>query len=322
MSSLSRRVRPVLAALSIAVLALTAACANPEDGGRAADPSAATKINTAPEQNRVRAERVQAIADLVPAAISGKGELAVGTISNGVPPLAFLADDDKTVVGVEIDIAQLVADTLGLKLTVTQSSWENLFLSIRSGKYDVGFSNITVTEERKDIYDFATYRADSLTWEVAADSKITKIEKPADVAGLTVGVGSGSNQEKVLLAWLDENKAAKLPETKIQYYQTQTDYWLALKSGRIEAFFGPHSLSAYHVQVAKESKLVGDYYSPTPALIGAMTVKDNGLIKALNEALNSIIANGKYAEVLARWGLDHEKVTGSLINPPGTPRKK
>jgi polar amino acid transport system substrate-binding protein len=58
-----------------------------------------------------------------------------------------------------------------------------------------------------------------------------------------------------------------------------------------------------------------------PADIAAMTRKDNGLVRALNEALNTVIENGRYAEVLDRWKLTGEAVPTSEINPPGLPRK-
>ncbi|WP_380174009.1 hypothetical protein ACFEMC_04490 [Kineococcus sp. DHX-1] len=84
-----------------------------------------------------------------------------------------------------------------------------------SGQYDVGFSNITVTKERKEKYDFASYRVDTLAWEVARTPR-PRLEAPQDIAGLTVSVGSGTNQEKVLLDWNEQNKAAGREEATIQ----------------------------------------------------------------------------------------------------------
>ena len=74
-----------------------------------------------------------------------------------------------------------------------------------SGKYDAVISNVTVTEARKKRFDFATYRQDVLGFYVKSTSTITEIKQAADIAGLKIIVGSGTNQEKVLLAWNDEN---------------------------------------------------------------------------------------------------------------------
>ena len=54
--------------------------------------------------------------------------------------------------------------------------------------------------------------------------------------------------------------------------------------------------------------------------IAATTKKDSGLVKPVADALNVVIKNGKYAEVLERWGLSSEAVPTSEINPPGLPR--
>lgn len=317
--------RTLVTSLALAALLAAGGCGAPDDEPAvAAGPSGSpgTAINTSPEQNRVRSKKVDAIAAKVPAAISAGGKLTVGLSAEGSPPLAFRADDDRTLIGVEPDIAQLVADVLGLELELAPTSWENLFLVVRSGQSEVGFSNITVTEERKDIYDFATYRVDSLGWEVKIDGKIDKIEKPSDIAGLNVSVGSGTNQEEVLLRWDAQNKAAGLAPANITYYQRAADYQLALLSGRIDAYFGPNPAVAYHAIVSGKTKIVGIVPGggEVPAQIAAMTQKGNGLVQALSDALNAVIADGTYAQVLARWGLGSEAIPAAQVNPPGLPR--
>ncbi|GAA3082816.1 ABC transporter substrate-binding protein [Streptosporangium carneum] len=286
--------------------------------------SGAAKINTSPEQNRIKADKVDAIAAQVPEAIRTKGELVVAFSGEGAPPLAFLADDDSTVIGVETDLAHIVADTLGLKVKEEITSWENLFLGVKSGKYDVAFNNVTVTEERKDIYDFATYRVDQLAWQTAKNSPITEIKQPSDIAGRRVAVGSGTNQEKILLDWDAQNQKAGLKPAQIQNYQKYVDALLSLKSGRIEAYIGPNPSLAYQNAVGGDTKIVGTVSGAGPdlqGLIAAMTKKDSGLVKPLNAAFNELIKNGKYGEVLERWNLSNEALTESQINPPGLPRQ-
>lgn len=316
----------LVAALATVPLGVAAACADPSSQaspGAASTSSAAGGVDTSPEQpGRITVEAVDEIAAKVPEKIRSTGKLVIGTTGDGSPPLSFRADDDKTVIGIEPDIALLVAGVLGLEPDIQATSWENLFLSMESGQYDVGFSNITVTEERKEKYDFASYRVDTLAWEVPADSKITSITKPADIAGLKVSVGSGTNQEKVLLDWDAQNKAAGLEPVEIQYYQKAADTYLALKSGRIEANFGPNPTAAYHVQVTGETKIVGTVPGggTIQADIAATTQKGNGLVEALADAVNHLIESGAYAKTLERWNLTNEAVTTSQVNPPGLPK--
>lgn len=306
-------------ALALVSLLAVVACGAPE--AQPANDNQA-KVNTSPNQNRIHADKDDKLAAAVPQAIRDRGELVVGTTGNGTPPLSFRADDDQTVIGVEPDIAQLVADALGLKLRLEPTSWENLFLSVESGQYDVGFSNITVTEERKDKYDFATYRVDTIAFEVAKNSTI-QVNGPKDIAGRKVAVGSGTNQEQIVLRWDAQNKAAGLPPADIQHYQNTADYYLALRSGRIDVFVGPNPNAAYHVAVAGETKVVGQVSGggEIPAQIAAMTKKGNGLAQPVADALNELIASGKYKQALARWNLTNESVDHSQVNPQGLPRK-
>ncbi|MFJ7213234.1 ABC transporter substrate-binding protein [Amycolatopsis sp. NPDC098790] len=311
-----------LRTLLLASVFALAACGSPEAATTGAPADQPGGVNITANQNRIRAQKVDAIAALVPADIRTRGTLVVGTTGNGTPPLSFRADDDKTVIGVEPDLAQLVADVLGLKLDLQASSWENLFLSVENRQFDAGFSNITVTEERKDKYDFATYRKDTIAFEVK-NEKTTAVKEAKDIAGLTVGVGAGTNQEQILLRWDQQNKAAGLAPVKFQYYQATSDYYLALQSGRIDAYVGPNPTSAYHVAVEGKTKIVGTVSGggTIPADIAAMTKKDNGFVKALQQALDTVIKNGQYAEVLKRWNLASEALPASEVNPRGLPRK-
>lgn len=148
---------------AVVLLAATAACST-----ATADPapgSSQSSVNLTPNQNRVTTPKVDAIAALVPDEVRRRGTLEVVDSLGTVPPLDFYATDDKTIIGAEPDLASLVANVLGLQVKFNPESWENVFVGLDSGKYDVGFTNITVTEARKEKYDFATYRLDNLGFE-------------------------------------------------------------------------------------------------------------------------------------------------------------
>ncbi|MET8111010.1 ABC transporter substrate-binding protein [Streptomyces prasinus] len=317
--------RTAAAALVLASALVLAACGNPADGGTteiAATKGADTKINTSPEQDRVTTDKVASIAAGVPERIRETGTLELVASSGSAAPLTFYATDDKTVIGVEPDLAHLVADVLGLEPHINTVSWENVFVGLDSAKYDVGFSNITVTEERKEKYDFATYREDNLGFEAKKGSGL-KITGPEDVAGLTVAVSSGTNQEKLLIEWSKENEKAGRKPVDVKYYQNDSDTYLALRSGRIDLYLGPNPTAAHHAATTGKTEVVGTYSgagATLQGLIAAATKKNSGLAEPLADALNHVIDNGTYAQVLRRWGLSGEAVTRSEINPPGLPK--
>ncbi|MFH9955754.1 ABC transporter substrate-binding protein [Streptomyces roseolus] len=325
MSTSTSRRTTAAAALGLTAALVLAACGNPSEGGTAEVAAASggtVKINLSPDQNRVTTGKVDSIAARVPEEIRRRGTLEIVDSSGSAAPLTFYATDDRTVIGVEPDIAHLVADVLGLEPHINTVSWENIFVGLDSGKYDVGFSNITVTEERKEKYDFATYREDNLGFEAKKGSGL-RIDGPEDVAGKAVAVSSGTNQEKLLVEWSKENEKAGREPVDIKYYQNESDTYLALQSGRIDVYLGPNPTTAYHAATTGKTEVVGTYSgagSTLQGLIAATTKKDSGLVEPLAAALDHVVKNGTYAQVLQRWGLSDEAVTTSEINPPGLPK--
>ncbi|MCX4822073.1 ABC transporter substrate-binding protein [Streptomyces sp. NBC_01142] len=281
-------------------------------------------VNIGPDQNRIRGKKVEAIAATVPEAVRKRGTLKLGASADASPPLGFYATDDETRIGSEIDIATLVADVLGLKADFEAVSWENLFVGLDSSKFDAVFSNVTVTEERKEKYDFATYRLDDVAFEARKGSH-WQVNGPKDVAGKTISVSSGTNQEKILIDWSEQNEKAGRKPVDIKYFQKDTDYYLALQSGRIDAHLGPNPSAAYHVASAGQTEIVGKISGGGDLVqgkIAATTKKDSGLVAAYAAAIDHVIEDGSYAKVLKRWGLSGEAVPKSEINPPGLPRPK
>ncbi|MBB3427203.1 polar amino acid transport system substrate-binding protein [Rhizobium sp. BK312] len=285
---------------------------------------AAEKFNLSPDtSNRIGAEKdeaaIKAIAPGFKFVNPGKFTVAINPWD---PPIATYATDAKTVVGTDPDIAQLLADSLGLQLDLVPVAWEDWPLGVSSGKYDAVISNVTVTEERKLKFDFSTYRRDVLGFYVKADSKITSIKEPKDVAGLKVITGAGTNQEKIILEWDRQNVAAGLKPIEVQYYDDRAAADLALQSGRADVEFNPNATQAYKAAINGTRKLVGTVSGgwPLTAEIAVTTKKGAGLADAVTLALNDLIKNGKYGEVLKRWSLTAEAVDQSKTNPAGLPK--
>ncbi|CAM3686268.1 ABC transporter substrate-binding protein [Tsukamurella strandjordii] len=290
--------------------------------------TAGQQLNLTSKQDRIVPKKDEAAAALLPQAIRDRGTLRVGHGSGaGNAPFYFPATDDERVfIGDESDIAYLIAGSLGLRLEESNTSWEGLFLGIDSGQFDLGVSNITVTEARKEKYDFATYRKDDLAVEVQADSPLT-FTGPDSFSGKTVAVGSGTNQERILQRYDADLRAAGKPAIVIKNYQDNTGTYAALASGQIDAYFGPNPIAAFHVAQTKgtpqATKIVGTVSgagASLQGLIGATTKKDSGIIRAVQAAIESTIRSGDYGKVLHRWGLDAEAVATSEINPPGLPK--
>ncbi|MGW2823659.1 transporter substrate-binding domain-containing protein [Streptomyces sp. NPDC001443] len=327
-------IRGITAATAVATLATgltacggdSAAAAKTDDAGSGSVTIGQLSHGAAKEVT-LQVSEVKSISAELPAAVRKSGKLVIGhgALPSGSAPLEFVGDDQKTLTGSETDIGRLVAAVLGLEPQSRNFTWANLFIGIDSGKVDVAFSNVTDTEERKRKYEFASYRQDNLAFEVLKSSKWKFDGNYENLAGKTVEVGAGTNQERILLEWQKKLQSEGKTLT-VKHYPDNNGVYQALNSGRIDAHFGPNPTISYHVtQTAK---------TPTPTanagtfsgagaslqgLIAATSKKGSGLAEPIADAINYLIENGQYAKWLAAWNLSNEAVAKSEVNPPGLP---
>lgn len=313
--------RPAVVLLGTALLgtAALAGCADPgasaaSNASGGAQTTAARNgvvYNTSPDQQRIRGEKDAALAAKVPGLIGKDGKLTVATTAGSIP-LSFHATDDKTPIGSELDIAQLVADKLGLELDVQVTSWENWPLKTQSGDFEAVFSNVGVNKDRVKLFDFASYRAAYMGFE-AKKSATYDIKGADDISGLKISVGSGTNQEKILLAWNKELEGKGKAPATLQYYSSDADTILALSSGRTDLNIAPYPSTVYRENTRDDLKVVGKVNAgwPSETLVAATTLRGNGLAPVISEALNAVIKDGSYGKVLERWGLSEEALPES-----------
>ncbi|WP_329307574.1 transporter substrate-binding domain-containing protein [Streptomyces sp. NBC_01260] len=330
----SRFLRGVTAAASVASLAAgLAACGGTGDAATRTDSAPAGTVtvgalsNGAAKETELKVPEVKSISAGLPKPIAERGTLVlgVGALPAGFPPLAYVGQDQKTLTGAEPDLGRLVAAVLGLKPELKNSTWENMFVGIDSGKVDVALSNVTDTEERKKKYEFASYREDNLAFEALKKSTWNFDGDYRNLAGRTVAVSAGTNQERILLEW--KAKLAKEGEKlTVKYYQDNNALALALSSGKIDISFGPNPGIAYHItQTAKTpspTRNAGKFSgagATLQGLIAATAKKGSGLAKPVADAINHLIKNGQYAKWLAAWNLSNEAVPASRVDPPGLP---
>ncbi|MCX4751544.1 transporter substrate-binding domain-containing protein [Kitasatospora sp. NBC_01287] len=331
-----RRLLPLAAALVALGTGLTA-CASSATGtsaGPKADaPAGSTVIdvgavsNGAATETRLTVTQVASIRAELPASLVSGGQLHIGLglLPTGSAPLGYIGSDQKTLTGSEPDLGRLVAAVFGLKPVLSNATWDNLFVGIDSGKTDLGFSNITDTEQRKTKYDFASYRQDNLGFEVLKSDAWSFDGTFESLAGKTFAVGAGTNQEKILEQWQSQLQAEGKNLT-IKYFPDNNATYLALDSGKIDAYFGPNPDVSYHVTQSAKSpnptRSAGKFSGAGATLQGlicATTKKGDGLAKPTADAINYLIQQGDYGKWLTAWNLANEAVPTSAVNPPGLP---
>jgi polar amino acid transport system substrate-binding protein len=331
----SRLIRNLPAGTAVAALTVSLAACGGNTTSTTSSPAKAPAgvvtvgalSNGAAKQTGLKVAEVASIRAELPASVTKTGQLVIGSgsLPAGDPPLGFIGSDQKTLTGAEPDLGRLVAAVLGLNPVLNNATWNNLFVGIDSGKTDVGFSNITDTEERKKKYDFASYRQDNLGFEVLKSSTWNFNGDYENLAGKTVATDSGTNQEKILLAWQTKLKAEGKNLT-VKYFPDRNAVNLALASGKIDAYFANNPNEAYHITqdqtTTNPTRSAGTYSgagATLQGLIAATSKKGSGLAKPIADAINYLIKNGQYAKWLAAWNLSNEAVSTSQVNPPGLP---
>jgi polar amino acid transport system substrate-binding protein len=320
-----------LAAVTAAVCAVLAACGSGTSGPADTPPGTvllgAVSNGAATRESTLTVTPVPAIRAELPAAIRDGGELHIGqsSLPAGTPPLGFVGSDQQTLTGSEPDLARLVAAVFGLKPVLENATWENMFVGLDSGRTQVAFSNITDTEARKQKYDFACYRKDNVAFLAPASSTWTFTGDPGQLAGKTVAVDKGTNQERLLLEWQRQLRATGRDVT-VKYFPDSSGAYLALSSGKLDAYLAPNPSVAYHItqtahtpQPTRNAGAWSGAGGSLQGLICATSKKDAGLAKPLADAVDYLIQHGQYATWLATWNLANEAVPSSQINPPGLP---
>ena len=137
-------------------------------------------------------------------AIKEKGVITVAT--GTYVPFEY-RDDDDNIVGFDIDLAQYIADKLGVDLEVTDMEFQSIVPSIQNGEYDFSIAAMYKTDERCEVVDMSKSYCDSgMILAVKEDSEYADTVKSlADCDGLKVAVKEGATSYNVAQSFLDEN---------------------------------------------------------------------------------------------------------------------
>jgi polar amino acid transport system substrate-binding protein len=253
----------------------------------------------------------KAAAALVPAAIKSKGTLTVAQDASYAPN-EFFDTDGTTIIGMDSDLAKGIGQELGLKVTLTNETFDGIIPGIQSGRYDVGLSSFTDTREREKVVDFVDYfrAGTSFFTKSTGGPSITGL---SSLCGLKVAAEKGSTQVTDSQAQSKKCTNAGKPGVTVDSYNDQNGANLALQSGHDNVGMADSPVAAYAVKKSNgQFKLVGTPYGLAP--YGIALPKGNGMAKAVSAALAAMIADGTYTKILGKWGVQGGAITKPAIN--------
>lgn len=158
--------------------------------------------------------------------VKERGTLRVG-LEGTYPPFSYQGDDGK-LTGFEVDFANELAKHLGVKADLKPTKWDGMLASLDSKRIDVVINQVTISDQRKQKYDFSTPYTVS---DPGAGEKGNEgvIKTAADLKGKKVGVGLGTNYEE----WLRQN----VQGVDIRTYDDDPTKYRDLRVGRIDAIW-------------------------------------------------------------------------------------
>lgn len=226
--------------------------------------------------------------------IKKAGVLKIASTVTGVPT-TFLDTKSGKVVGIMVDIAQEIADYLGVKLEVVETAWSALIPSLQANKVDLICAAMVVTEERKKVMTFSDPAYPLCEALVVKESDKKNYTTYEDLKGLNIGTQVGTLYTKTL-----EGKGVP-----VKVYDNVGDVLLELTNGRIDAHIGDGPIIKYLVKNKPNFKvrLVESYKPFMCADIAVGMSKDSpDLLAEVNKVVAQLKSSGKMNQILAKWG--------------------
>jgi polar amino acid transport system substrate-binding protein len=254
----------------------------------------------------------------VPAALAATGTLKVASDASYAPD-EFFDTDNKTIIGMDIDLLNAIAGVLGLKATYSNQTFNGIITSLAAGRFDVSISSFTDNKDREKTVDFVDYFQAGASIFVKSDSNQT-FTTLDQLCGKAVSVEKGTTE-------LDDATAASAKCVKdgkgkitVLPFDDQNQTNLAVISGRAVASLADSQVAAYQVkQTNGQVKVTGDYLAPAP--YGIAIPRPSGaapgagpLTKPIFDALKKLIDSGIYKQILDKWGVAAGALSAPKIN--------
>lgn len=252
-----------------------------------------------------------AAADLLPDEIKDKGFIAVAGDAS-YPPIGFMDEDGVTIVGLDHELAELLSAELGVEMRVENASFDSIIPGLQGGKYDAGMSWMNDTEERRQVVDFIDYSEDGSSMFVPAESE-ARPGTLEELCGLRVAVQKGTVQQTDAEAASQDCESAGNDPVEVQVFPDQNAANSALASGRADVSIADTPVASWQVTESDGMfELTGEPYGAV--YHGIAVIKDSELAEPLAVAMQAIMDDGSYLEVLEKWGMEDAAIDEVLIN--------
>jgi polar amino acid transport system substrate-binding protein len=297
---LNRRFTTVTVALIAAVSLVAVACGDDDDDDDGSPTAGATTAASPAAGGEID--------------ISGVPELEDDTLNVGsdiaYAPIEFLDETTNEPTGLDIDLANALAEALGVEAEFTNGAFDGLIPALDAERHDILMSAMSVNPERSEQVDFIEY-FNAGTGILVAPGNPQGITTADDLCGKRVAVQEGTVQVDYLLGTEDapgglHQKCIDDGNDGIEVlrFGTNPEAVLALQAGQADAEIADYPVANYSADNSNEAVEIVADLQIDPANYGiAIRKTSTELRDVLQQAFDQIVEDGTYDEILEKWNL-------------------
>ncbi len=214
--------------------------------------------------------------------------LTMGT-NAAFPPYEFV-DDEGAIVGIDAEIAQAVAEKLGMELEIKDMEFDSLIPAVQEGSVDIVLAGMTVTDERKESVDFTdSYATGIQVIIVKEDSEIASVE---DLEGKMIGVQSGTTGD---IYCTDD-----YGQENVKQYNNGALAVAALTNDQVDCVIIDNEPAKNFVAANEGLKILETEYV-TEDYAAAISKDNSELLEKVNTSMAELKADGTIAKIIEKY---------------------
>ncbi|RRD36437.1 ABC transporter substrate-binding protein [Leucobacter sp. OH2974_COT-288] len=234
------------------------------------------------------------------------------TTSVGYAPMELWDSSTKEIIGVDPALAHAISRVLGVELEISDNEFNAQIPGLLSGRYDIIASSMTDNEKRRETTTFVDYVSAGNAFTVNKDNP-KEFKAPMDFCGEIIAVVDSGSSSIVAENFSAECVAAGKAAYEILGFDGEESADLAVASGRATATISDYPVAAYKEAQNEPIRVVP--IAGEKSLWGFGVSNDNAeLAKAVAAALQYLIDNGHYQQILDAWNVSDLAVEKATIN--------
>lgn len=227
--------------------------------------------------------------------IQEKGKVVVGMSADYAPyEFHYIDENGKDVIGgFDVDIANEIANSLGVELVIQEMDFDALVAALPAGKIDLVISGMNPTEKRAKVVDFSEIYYNSQHGILVRSEDMDKYKTFADLEGVKVGTQLGSTQEQI--------SRNEIPNADLQLLNNVNNLILELKAGKIDAIVMEKPVAEMAVKSNPELAVGNPIYEEESGGNAVGIAKGNEeLLAKINEVIKKLNESGKMDEYIVK----------------------